>query len=103
MIIQKDKSQDFTAQAWEVLKQMQKRDYKMLDLQMDCAKDDTNLKDLTFGRLALSIPEDHYEVLTMIMPDLQHPDAEVKTKAWKAFTFMEESLPYKPNAKMRTL
>lgn len=99
----KDKSTDFTEQAWEVLRRMQKRDYKMLDLQMDLAKDDSNLKDLTFGRLALSIPADHYEVLTMIMPDLQCPDAEIKTKAWKAFTFMPESLPYKPNAKMRNL
>ena len=99
----KDKSNDFTAMAWEVLRQMQQRDYKVLDLRMDCAKDDTNLKDLTFGRLVLSIPEDHYEVLTMIMPDLQNPIPEVKTKAWKAFTFMDESLPYKPNAQQRTL
>jgi len=90
------KEGDFTAQAKYVLREMQRRDYPLLDSQVHCAKD-VNLKDLTFGRLALSIPQQHYEVLTMIYPDLQSPDAEIKTKAWKAFCITEESIPYKPN------
>ncbi len=93
---------DFTDMAHEVLKQMQQRDYAALDLQMDCAKD-VNIKDLTFGRLALQIPSDHYEVLTMIYPDLQCPDAQIKTQAWKAFCITDESLPYKSNIKQRTM
>ena len=91
-----------TEQAHYVLKQMQKRDYSELDLQMQCAND-VNLKDLSFGRLALSIPADHYEVLTLIYPDLQCPDAEIKTKAWKAFCMTPESLPYKPNKLQRAM
>ena len=93
---------DFTKQAHFVLKEMQKRDYPHLQSQVDCAQD-VNIKDLSFGRLALSIPEDHYEVLTMIYPDLQCPDAQIKTKAWKAFCISDESLPYKPNKKQRSM
>ena len=92
----------FTLQARAVLKLMQERDFPTLSLQMDCAKD-VNVKDLSFGRLALDIPQDHYEVLTMIYPDLQCPDAEIKTRAWKAFCLTDESLPYKPNSKQRKM
>ena len=93
---------DFRGAAVEVLKIMQRRDYAILDSQMDCAKD-VNLKDLSFGRLALSIPEDHYEVLKMLYPDIASPDAEIKLKAWKAFCISEESLPYKPNINQRSI
>jgi len=93
---------NFTDQARYVLKAMQKRVYQHLQSQLDCAKD-VNLKDLSFGRLALSIPEDHYEVLTMMYPDLQCPDAQIKTKAWKAFCISEESLPYKINHNQRAI
>jgi len=92
----------FTLQARAVLKLMQERDYPSLKARMDCAKD-VNLKDLSFGRLALDIPTDHYEVLTMIYPDLQCPDAEIKKKAWQAFCMTDESLPYKPNKLQRTM
>jgi len=91
-----------TEQARYVLKQMQKRDFPHLDAQVTCAND-VNLKDLSFGRLALSIPEDHYEVLTLIYPDLQCPDAQIKTNAWKAFCISEESIPYKPNKLQRKM
>jgi len=93
---------NFIDQAKEVLKQMQKRDYQLMDFNMNCAKD-VNLKDLTFGRVALQIPQDHYEVLTMIFPDIQCADAEIKTQAWKAFCIDEISTPYKTNIKQRTM
>jgi len=93
---------NFIDQAREVLKQMQQRDYALMDAQMDCAKD-VNIKDLSFGRMGLQMPQDHYEVITMIYPDLQCPDADIKTKAWKVFCMTDESLPYKVNIKQRTM
>ena len=101
-IEKKIRNGDFSQEARIVLQYMQKRDYKLLDRQIDCAKD-VNLKDLTFGRVALDIPTDHYEVLKLIYPDLVCPDADIKTKAWKAFCISEESIPYKPNIKQRSM
>lgn len=99
---QKLKRGDYSKEARAVLQYMQNRDYKLLSRTIDCAKD-VNLKDLSFGRVALDIPEDHYEVLKLIYPDLVCPDADIKTKAWKAFCISEESLPYKPNINQRTM
>ncbi len=93
---------DFTKQALAVLHIMQRRDYAHLDNQMDMAKDEI-IRDLTFGRWALSIPEDHHEVLTMLYPDLQSQDATIKTLAWKAFMDTDDALPYKVNSKQRKM
>ena len=98
----KIKNGDYAKEALIVLKTMQMRDYKLLSLKMDCAKD-VNLNDLSFGRIALDIPTDHYEVLKLIYPDLICQDADIKTKAWKAFCISEESLPYKSNIKQRSM
>ena len=98
----KIKSGDYSKEARLVLRTMQMRDYRLLDRQIDCAKD-VNIKDLSFGRMALDIPTDHYEVLKLIYPDLSCPDADIKTKAWKAFCISEESFPYKPNIKQRSM
>ena len=98
----KIKRGDYSEEARLVLKTMQMRDYRLLDRQIDCAKD-VNIKDMSFGRMALDIPCDHYEVLKLIYPDLVCPDADIKTKAWKAFCISEESLPYKPNIKQRNM
>ncbi len=95
-------NQDFFEQAYAVLQSMQHRDYAQLDRQMDMAKDEI-ITDLSFGRLALQIPQDHYEVLTMLYPDIQNRDAQVKTLAWKAFMATDTSLPYKVNIKQRTM
>ena len=96
------KKGNYMAEARQVLAVMQQRDYRLLDLKMDCAKD-VNVKDLSFGRMALDIPTDHYEVLKLIYPDIACPDAEIKKKAWQAFCLSDESLPYKPNIKQRTI
>ena len=85
-----------------VLKWRQTVDYAALDKQMDMQKDEI-VTDLSFGRLALQIPEDHYELLTMAFPQLQNPDATVKTLAWKKFMKSDISLPYKINAKQRSM
>ena len=84
------------------LEEMQKRDYAYLSRQVACAND-VNIKDLTFGRMALDIPYEHYQVLIALYPDLQCPDAEIKTKAWKAFCISPESIPYKPNKLQRAM
>ena len=89
-------------EALAVLKWRQAVDYADLDKQMDMQKDEI-VTDLSFGRLALQIPEDHYELLTMAFPKLQNPDAEVKSLEWKRVMAMDICLPYKINAKMRSM
>ena len=96
------KGGNYAKEARQVLSVMQQRDYKLLDLTLDRAKD-VNVKDLSFGRMALDIPTDHYEVLKLIYPDLVCPDAEIKKRAWQAFCLTDESLPYKPNKLARTI
>ena len=96
------KGGNYAKEARMVLKVMQQRDYRLLDLAMDCAKD-ANIKDLTFGRMALDIPVDHYEVLKLIYPDITCPDADIKKKAWQAFCLSDESLPYRPNINQRAI
>ena len=93
---------DYAKEARQVLKTMQMRDYRLLDLKMDCAKD-VNIKDMSFGRMALDIPVPHYEVLKLIYPDLTCPDAQIKKRAWQAFCLSDESTPYKPNILARTI
>ena len=90
------------SEALQVLTYMQQRDYIELDKQMDMAKDEI-INDLSFGRLALTIPEQHYEVLTMAYPKLQNPDAQIKSLEWKRVMAMDICLPYKNNAKMRSM
>ena len=89
-------------EALQVLRWRQSVDYAELDKQMDMAKDEI-IKDLSFGRLALTIPEDHYELLTMAYPKLQNPDAEIKSLEWKRVMAMDICLPYKNNSKMRSM
>jgi hypothetical protein len=98
----KIKNGDYSKEAKMVLKTMQMRDYGLLQDTVNRAKD-VNVKDLTFGRMALDIPVDHYEVLKLIYPDLTCPDAEIKKKAWQAFCISDESIPYKPNIKQRKM
>ena len=58
--------------------QMQHRD--RLDISVQHALADMGTKDLSFARLALSIPDDHYELLKLIYPDMVCPDGKIKTK-----------------------
>jgi len=90
------------AEALAVLKQFQQRDYKHLDSQMAMQKDEI-ITDLSFGRLAMTIPEDHYEVLTIAFPLLQNSDAKIKSLEWKRVMAMDFMLPYKVNNKMRQM
>ena len=53
------------------------------------------LNDLSFGRVALSIPElDHYHLLKKY-PDLGSNDREIKQRALAKFMASPESEPYK--------
>jgi len=89
-------------EALQVLKYRQAVDFPELDKQMDMQKDEV-ITDLSFGRLALTIPQDHYELLTMAYPKLQHRDAEVKSIEWKRVMALDICLPYKVNKKMRSM
>lgn len=89
-------------EALAVLKRKQAEDYAHLDKQMDMQKDEI-ITDLSFGRLAMTIPEDHLDVLCMAYPKLQHSDAQVKTLEWKRVMALDICLPYKVNSKMRTM
>lgn len=89
-------------EALAVLKWRQAVDFPEMDKQMDMQKDEI-INDLSFGRLALQIPEDHYELLTMAYPQLQNPDATIKTLEWKRVMALDICLPYKVNAKQRKM
>ena len=89
-------------EALAVLKWRQAVDFPEMDKQMDMQKDEI-INDLSFGRLALQIPEDHYELLTMAYPQLQNPDAQIKSLEWKRVMALDICLPYKVNAKQRKM
>ncbi len=53
------------------------------------------LADLSFAGHALRIPEIDYYQLRQKYPDLNAPDAEIRTKAWRAFEASSEADPYR--------
>ena len=81
------------------LKEMQRKDHPVIRENIELAKAEDSVRDLSFGRLALSIPDDHRTVLGNIFPDLDSHDAQIRTKAWKAFLKHDLSRPYRINAK----
>ena len=54
-----------------------------------------SVRDLGFGRAALTIPELDFMRLTRANPDLISPDAGIKTNAWKKFFRSSESRIYR--------
>ena len=90
-------------QATKCLRYMQRRDFRELDFNLNLAKEKEAVKDLSFGRWALSIPEQHLEVLKCMFPDLRCQDNHIRQLAWKAFMKNDLSTPYKINANQRTL
>lgn len=58
------------------------------------------LKDLSFGRWALSIPPIDYKKLVKANPALNAPDAVERTLAWKRFMASPESIPYRVNERI---
>lgn len=54
-----------------------------------------SMRELGFGRVALTIPQHDYMRLTRANPDLASPDAGIKTKAWKKFCRSSESRIYR--------
>lgn len=49
----------------------------------------------SFGSVALSIPMLDAQVIRARYPDLNSPDAEIRTKAWQKFAASPESEPYR--------
>jgi len=81
------------------LKEMQKRDYVEMYYNLEMAKAEDSVRDLTFGRMMLSIPEDHRRILALIFPEIDSQDGEIKTKAWKKLMKNDLIKPYRLNAK----
>jgi len=52
-------------------------------------------RELTFGRMVLNIPLLDRERLRHTHPDLDHPDAETRNRAWRLFIQSAEALPFK--------
>ena len=54
-----------------------------------------SIRDLGFGRAALTIPQLDFMRLTRANPDLISPDAGIKTNAWHRFMRSSESRIYR--------
>lgn len=83
------------------LKQMQRRDARLIKFNLDMAKAEDSVRDLTFGRMAFSIPEDHRALLAMIYPEIDSQDGEIRTKAWRKLMHDDLTIPYRLNKKER--
>ena len=93
-----DLSPDEVKQARYVLGEMVRRDFAEIYFNIVMSKDD-NVRDLTFGRMMLSIPEDHRRVLALIYPEIDCQDGQIKTKAWKRLMKDDITMPYRINQK----
>lgn len=85
--------------AIHALKTMQKRDCIEIAFNLEMAKAEENVKDLSFGRMAFSIPEDHRRILALIFPEIDSPDAKIRSKAWMKLMKNDLTIPYRINAK----
>lgn len=56
------------------------------------------VRDLSFGRLALTIPLEDWQDLRARYPELASKDGEIRARAWQRFISSAESLPYKVTA-----
>lgn len=82
-----------------VLREMQKRDYVDIYFNLEMAKAEDSVRDLTFGRMMLSIPDDHRRILALLYPEIDSQDAQIRTKAWKRLMKNDVTIPYRLNAK----
>jgi len=82
-----------------VLNEMCKRDFVEIWQNLERAKSTDAVRDMSFGRMMLSIPDDHRAVLALIYPDIDSKDAKTRTKAWLKLMKDEITLPYRLNAK----
>ena len=85
--------------AIHALKMMQKRDYVEIAFNLEMAKAEDSVRDLSFGRMMFSIPEDHRRILALIFPGIDSEDGKDRTKAWKKLMKHELTIPYRINAK----
>jgi len=85
--------------ARSILTEMQWRDKQEIDINLSVARLENDIKDFSFGRMALSIPEDHRRVLALIYPEIDSPDGQIRTKAWKKLMKDELLRAYRINPK----
>ena len=85
--------------AIHALKQMQSRDAPEISFNLALAKAEDSVNDLSFGRMAFSIPEDHRRILALIFPEIDSPDGKIRSKAWMKLMKHDLTIPYRVNAK----
>ena len=66
----------------------------ILDTVAELKKNDA-IRDLSFGRWALSVPFEDYENLLKQFPELGNPEGAIRTKAWHRFLKSPRSIPYR--------
>ena len=94
---------DYNNMAQAVLRMMQERDKRLINFNLALSRETEAIKDLKFGRLAMSIPEDHFRVLTLLDPELNSQDNHTRFQAEKRLMNSEISIPYRINSKQRKL
>ncbi len=85
--------------AIHALKQMQLRDKVEIDRNLSMARLENDIKDFSFGRMMFSIPEDHRRMLALIYPEIDSPDGQIRTKAWKRLMKDDLMKAYRINPK----
>ncbi len=94
-----DLSTQQRAYAIHALKEMQRRDAAEIGFNLALAKAGDSVRDLSFGRLAFSVPEDHRRILALIFPEIDSPDSKIRSKAWIKLMKDDLTIPYRANAK----
>jgi hypothetical protein len=67
----------------------------IMDRNAELQKNPGALNDLSFGRLAVSVPELDWHQITERNPDLISPDHEIRNRALAKWLASSESAPYK--------
>lgn len=70
----------------------------IMDRNAELRKNPGAINDLSFGRLAISMPELDYWQLVKRKPELQAPDKQTRDAAWAKWMASAESAPYKVQA-----
>jgi hypothetical protein len=73
----------------------------ILERNKELQKQPDVISDMTFGGLELIIPLDDLHALWRKYPELNCPEAETKTKAWRRFFASSEADPYRVRPRRR--
>lgn len=74
---------------------------RILQANQEVRRNPDALRNLSFAGLELRIPEIAYYALRKKYPELNSPDAEIRTKAWRRFLATSEADEYRMRPKRR--